>query len=139
MGIGVGVYEYAISDHHRETQLKLGDSSTQNQLVDVAEDPDKSIKVTSTTIDRLVDSGEVPVPNIVKIDIEGAEKLAMEGMKNTISNECCDLIYCEIHEEKLLNNGTNRNEIHEILDSCGFNQLSYPFNRDVLRASKTDV
>ncbi len=38
------------------------------------------------TIDELVEQGRIKIPNFIKLDIEGAELLALEGMKNTLKN-----------------------------------------------------
>jgi len=48
--------------------------------------------------DNLVEYGGVNPPNILKIDIEGGELSALQGLKETISREECRHIYCEIHK-----------------------------------------
>lgn len=47
--------------------------------------------------DRLINDEELPQPNVVKIDVEGAEPLVIEGMKDTLSEESCRSVYCEVH------------------------------------------
>lgn len=79
-------------------------------------------KKTMRSIDSLVGNGEIPRPDFIKLDIEGAELLALEGMRETIKG--VRAIYVECHTalkvdlglgepvplvtEKLLNLGASR-------------------------------
>lgn len=56
-----------------------------------------TIKVPTTTGDQLIADGEIPTPNVVKIDVEGAEPLVLEGLKKALSAPSCRTVYCEIH------------------------------------------
>lgn len=47
--------------------------------------------------DQLVDSGQLPPPTVVKIDVEGAESLVIDGLSNALSNERCRFVLCEVH------------------------------------------
>ncbi|MFC6905453.1 FkbM family methyltransferase [Halalkalicoccus tibetensis] len=49
--------------------------------------------------DDLVAAGEAPPPTVVKIDVEGAESLVIEGLADSLAREDCRLVYCEIHRE----------------------------------------
>jgi FkbM family methyltransferase len=59
--------------------------------------PNSTVEVAAKTGDELISDGEVPTPSIVKIDVEGAEPLVVEGMKDALSTPECRLVYCEIH------------------------------------------
>jgi FkbM family methyltransferase len=54
-----------------------------------------AIDVITKRGDKLINSGEAPTPDIIKIDVEGAEYLVMEGMGNTLSK--CRIVICELH------------------------------------------
>jgi len=58
---------------------------------------DSTVEVTAKSGDELISDGEIPIPNVVKIDVEGAEPLVVEGMENALSAPECRLVYCEIH------------------------------------------
>lgn len=47
--------------------------------------------------DRLVETGAVPAPSVVKIDVEGAEGLVIDGLSDSLSSDNCRRLYCEIH------------------------------------------
>ena len=61
---------------------------------------DDAITVPTTTGDKLVADGELSPPNVVKIDVEGAEPLVIEGMKEVLSAPECRAVFCEIHLPK---------------------------------------
>ena len=58
------------------------------------------IKVPSTTGDRFTERAAIQGPNIVKIDVEGAEKLVIDGMRDSLTASECRVVYCEVHIEK---------------------------------------
>jgi FkbM family methyltransferase len=47
--------------------------------------------------DDLVASGSVPQPTVVKVDVEGAEELVLEGLCETLADDRCRLVFCEVH------------------------------------------
>ena len=57
----------------------------------------EEIDVTVVSIDELVAAGAIPPPNVVKIDTEGAELQAIEGMRATIERHR-PAIVCELHD-----------------------------------------
>lgn len=61
-----------------------------------------SSKEDATTVetaagDELVVRGEVPPPNVVKMDIEGAEAVALPGVSEVLQRDACRLLYVEVH------------------------------------------
>jgi FkbM family methyltransferase len=55
------------------------------------------IEVTVVSIDELVANGTIPAPDVVKIDIEGAELQAIEGMRGVLERHR-PAIVCELHD-----------------------------------------
>jgi len=56
-------------------------------------------------------------PNIMKIDVEGAELQVLRGLKDSISRPECRCIFCEVHP-KLLDEKTA--DLHRLLENYGF-------------------
>lgn len=76
--------------------------------------------------DDLVSQGILPQPNVVKIDVEGAEPLVLDGMQETLRNEDCRLVYCEVHlpvtenRPSIYNHDVTPEEIRERFEEWGF-------------------
>ncbi len=52
--------------------------------------------VRATTLDALVASGEIPVPDVVKVDVEGAELDVLAGMERVLA-DARPVLICEMH------------------------------------------
>lgn len=60
------------------------------------------IEVEVNSIDNLIEQNEIPLPDVIKIDIEGAEFIALKGMEKLLSSERKPrLIFLEIHTKFL--------------------------------------
>jgi FkbM family methyltransferase len=60
-------------------------------------EPGERVSVQTAPGDSLIANGSVPAPNVVKIDVEGAEPLVVEGLSDAFSRSDCRVVYCEIH------------------------------------------
>ncbi|GAB6878850.1 FkbM family methyltransferase [Halorubrum gandharaense] len=87
---------------------------------------DGSLTVPTTTVDTLVEDSEIPPPNVVKIDVEGAEQLVIDGMMETLSGPSCRVLYCEIHlpgvskRPSIEDFGGSPDELEAKLEGLGF-------------------
>lgn len=86
---------------------------------------DESIRVEAHTGDELVERGELPAPTVVKIDVEGAELLVIEGLADALANDRCRLVYCEVHRESderrsVESYGSTPGDVERRLESLGF-------------------
>ncbi|WP_411964461.1 FkbM family methyltransferase [Haloferax sp. YSMS24] len=85
-----------------------------------------TIKIPTTTGQRLIEDGEIPAPNIVKIDVEGSEPLVIEGLEKALSAPRCRAVYCEVHlsgvdrRPSVDDFDSSPKEIRERLESYGF-------------------
>lgn len=70
--------------------------------------------------DEMVKTGEIPVPDVVKIDVDGGEADVVHGLSETLSHTDCRRVYCEIHPNALEEYGATAEEVHEILEEAGF-------------------
>ncbi|HIA12560.1 MAG TPA: FkbM family methyltransferase [Flavobacteriales bacterium] len=69
----------------------------------------------STTIDHLVTSGVLPIPQYMKIDVDGLEPKVIRGAKETIKDENFKSILVEINQ-----NLEDHMETVKFLENCGF-------------------
>jgi FkbM family methyltransferase len=95
----VELRETAIGREGGSARMIVSDVSAFSRLetISVPDAERERIDVSITSIDELVGSGSVPAPDLVKIDVEGAELEVIEGMRRTIA-EHHPVILCEIHD-----------------------------------------
>ena len=72
--------------------------------------------------DILVRDKNLPLPNIVKIDVEGYEFYVIQGLQMTLSSETCQMVCCEIHPT-MLPSGITADNVIDLLRSYGFNRI----------------
>lgn len=90
--------------------------------------PADTFEVDVETGDRLIERETVPQPTVVKIDVEGAEPLVIDGMRTALGDEQCRLVYCEIHREaehdprerSIADFGSSEAALTETLTGLGF-------------------
>jgi FkbM family methyltransferase len=81
------------------------------------EETDGTIEVAANRGDTLVESGDVPKPDVLKIDVEGAEYLVVKGMGDALSS--CRLIFCEVHS-RMWRYGSSMDDFEMYLKNVGF-------------------
>jgi hypothetical protein len=88
------------------------------------------IEIEVNSIDNLILDKEIPYPTVVKIDIEGAEFIALKGMKNLLSSSKKPrMIFIELHPEFLPTFNTNVDEILEFMSQFDYRKAEH-INRD---------
>jgi FkbM family methyltransferase len=95
----IDVIPRAVSSRAGTARLQVVDDQSWSRLEEFGEHPDteRVLEVPTVTIDALVQSGELPPPALVKIDVEGAELAVLEGMAATIERHR-PAIVCELHD-----------------------------------------
>lgn len=97
-GLSAETYQYAMMSTPGELTLDIRQSdTTAGSYGSVAAEGD--VTVEATTGDRLVER-DVPEPNVIKMDVEGAELEVLRGLERAISRDDCRVIYCNVFEEK---------------------------------------
>ena len=76
--------------------------------------------------DLLVKEKGLPLPRVVKIDVEGSEYNVIRGLEKTLREDECRMVCCEIHPG-MLPDDIKPEMITELLKSYGFNHIeTYP-------------
>lgn len=89
----------ALGGSNRMETFQTSAEPTWGMLATVGKAPDKAsgcIQVNVRTLDSLYAAGGLPRPNLIKIDIEGAEAEMLEGAAATLST-CRPLLVIELH------------------------------------------
>lgn len=77
-----------------------------------------TISIDSITIDSFCKANNV-IPQVIKIDIEGAEYWALQGMQQTLKTNNCQVLV-EIHTGFLLDNNITSEMFGNLVDSIGY-------------------
>jgi FkbM family methyltransferase len=104
--INVQVLELAVSDHEGTAHFETRTGSGVGHLAD-----DGPLEVKLTTLDSL---SQLPLPQVMKIDVEGAEVGVLNGAKSLFS-KCKPVIFLSLHGDDL------KNTCLEILRGHGYN------------------
>ena len=82
-------------------------------------DPAGELQVRTVSIDGLVASGQIPAPNVVKIDVEGAELDVLAGMGITL-REHRPVLVCEVDGRDGATVDAKRLEVEGALEAAGY-------------------
>lgn len=120
--INASVHEYALSDTSGVISMALDIGGVgQGKHSIVGSDRQKpQFEVTTTTADELIQTGTIPEPDVIKIDVEGAEQKVIQGLTRTLKRGSCRVIFCEIHPEQLSELNTSAEEVRRLLESNGY-------------------
>jgi FkbM family methyltransferase len=83
----------------------------------VTEEIGETIEVETISGDKLIENGTAPRPDIIKIDVEGAEHLVIKGMSKALSN--CRELFCEVHPN-IEQYGSSAGDLEMTLKDIGF-------------------
>lgn len=113
------VHEYALSNEDGTATLSHESRSGVRELTDGAGDQVQT---------RRGDGLALPSPDIVKIDVEGAELAVLDGLGDRLAD--CRLCFVEVHEN------ADRQPVTERLEARAFD-VSAPYERQILKAERT--
>lgn len=116
----VQVVGWAVSDHAGEVDFYTdGVEGASPSLREVGRRG--KIVLPSDAIDHALSAGLIPSPDVIKVDIEGAEMLCFRGMKELFeSDKAPRTIFLEIHPEFLVNFGSSEKEVVDFLAERGY-------------------
>lgn len=96
------IYPYALSDGEEDTANLAGEI----------------VHIETKIGDELVQADGIPHPDVIKIDVEGAELSVLHGLEEVIKD--CRLIYYEVHPALLEKRNIEPEKVTEFLRSLGF-------------------
>lgn len=116
------VIKQALSDTNGTAELRVASQDKGEGKHSLAIDSDEeTITVELAPGDQLIESGEIPAPTILKIDVEGAEYQVLQGLEQALQSDLCRLIYVEVHPNPLSDYDSSPEEIEGLLESINYN------------------
>lgn len=120
----------AISDSDESVVLFTdGDDGNSPSLVH-QRDETGSVTVSARSLDSLMAEGRLPRPTVIKLDIEGAEILALRGAKQLLRSPGRPrALFIEVHNTFLPGFGSSAEEVNSLLEEYGYTKVSYRADR----------
>jgi len=87
--------------------------------MDVSEEKSDGASIPAETGDGMIASQRAPAPNVVKVDVEGAEWHVLAGMRRALADARCRFVLIEVHPEQLRRCGKSVEQVRALLDGCG--------------------
>lgn len=89
-----------------------------------------SLAVPTRSLDSLVAEGRLPLPTVIKLDIEGAEILALRGSKQLLTGpQRPRALFIEVHDTCLPGFGSSADDVYALLRDSGYTTVSYRAKR----------
>ena len=128
----VSSYRKAMGDRDAEEILYLGDGVGAMNSGQLGPDWMMGAQQTISVVrgDTFRQSQNLPVPTVLKIDVEGHEGAVLEGLRESLSLPECRLVCCEIHP-LLLPHPVTKETVVQALKSSGFHDIQlFPHNTE---------
>ncbi|MFP9193643.1 FkbM family methyltransferase [Natrialbaceae archaeon A-CW1-1] len=132
------VIEVALSDADGTVELALsGEKAGEGEHAIATGQNKNTIEIEMTRGDAVIEQRNLPVPSVIKIDVEGAEMSTLRGLKGVLQKHV-RLVYVEIHPEKIPEFGDSVPEVRAFLNDAGFEitEMTSRGSEFFLRASK---
>lgn len=111
------IFEIALMNENSEMELAQESGEPGEGKVKVTENGD--LKTQTYKGDDFIEEENLPKPDIVKIDVEGAELEVLKGLKDTL--EGVSTLFIEIHSDNTSEFEGSRAKLENFLDETGFN------------------
>lgn len=120
-GHDIDVLSFALSNETGVADLSISGPAVGGSTHSLQDRSTDSISVSTHRADDVLDI----TPSVIKIDVEGAEQLVLEGMPSILSDEACRVVYCELHHADSDNTsiedfGGSESEVYALLEDHGF-------------------
>lgn len=119
----VRVFRKALGEAKAQKTLYRGHDITDSSLLGPPTGKDIGNEVVEMVDgDSFRESENLPIPRVVKVDVEGYEHAVLQGLHRTLGMPACELVCCEIHSTALPAEVTPE-RIVSFLRSLGFSRI----------------
>src|ERR1019366_1352619 len=94
-------YRKALGDRSGQATLYASSMIGNSSLLQHGQPGGAGETVEVITGDEFVRAEGVPLPRVVKIDVEGFEYAVIKGLRTTLVQSACELVCCEVHPSLL--------------------------------------
>ncbi len=118
----VTVHELALGSENGTARLQVGGEvgeGTHSIMADASRSGRDEVEIRIVRASDFV-GDEAPPPDVVKIDVEGAELHVLRGLEPLFANGHCRELFIEVHPNILSQNGSSADEVRQLLESHGF-------------------
>lgn len=113
------VFELALMNENSEMKIEAESGEAGEGKVHISDKGDVTIDVVKG--DHLIKTRNLQTPNVIKIDIEGAELEVLKGLENTLENDKCRTLFIELHPDRIPKfSDQNESKILNLLTEYGF-------------------
>ncbi|MCZ2223459.1 MAG: FkbM family methyltransferase [Chitinophagales bacterium] len=124
------IQQLAVGETTGKMELYTAGSNAFSPSLEKVNGIDTSIEVDIESIDNLLKKNKIPFPTVIKIDIEGAEMIALQGMKKLlIGDNRPRVVFIELHPDFLPSFNTSIDEIMKFLSTFNYT-IAESINRD---------
>lgn len=111
-------FQIALINKNQKVNIGSSEDNAGKGGVQISEDGYYSVE--GFKGDNFIQKKNLEKPNIMKIDVEGAELEVLKGLSNTLENDKLRAIFIEVHPEKLIDFSGSKEELYDFLERKGF-------------------
>ena len=124
------MFRKAVGEISEQHVLHLGHGNADSSLVRPRGGKDDSTEMVEVIHgDDFIQEQGLAVPNMIKVDVEGFEYAVLRGLRRTLTDPACRMVFLEVHPY-LLPNGVDADMILQVLKAAGFAQIKASPRKD---------
>lgn len=115
------IVNFAVGDAKNKLKLYTAGSNGFSPSLQKVNGIDSFIEVNVDSIDNLIKKGIIPLPDIVKVDVEGAELMVLRGMKNLLMGPVAPRkIFLELHSDFITAFGGSVSDVYSFFENIPY-------------------